>query len=57
MEMLKAFEAARGVGTPPIIRTPDPASTERTIVESNPSNDEKQIARFSIGTLCGASSV
>lgn len=43
MEMIKAFKAARGVGTPLlIIRTPDPASTEKQVVESNPTTDEGQ---------------
>lgn len=49
MEMLKAFKAARGVSTPlVVIRTPDPASTEKQIVDSNPlagdGKDSKKVA-------------
>ena len=44
MDMLKTFKAARGVGTPiVIIQTPDPAATEKTIVNSKPVDDKGNV--------------
>lgn len=45
MELVKSFQAARGVGTPLIVvRTPDPASTQKTIVASNPVCTDETLA-------------